>query len=655
MTENKPKKHRLILACGLLLALLGGPLPIGAQTHAELDYQAQVVPWARARSIESLAQYLSDAAPDDAGKLRLIYAWIAQHIDYEDEYPQNELWATQEYVQAQRAAAVLQNRQAVCQGYANLFCALAREMGIPCEVLTGIVKEPDGTVPRVGHAWAAAPVAGAWQLFDPTWAVPPSGATERVIGKYFMPPPAQFVLSHLPDDPMWQLLDKPVSEQQFREMPPAELADWLASPPDLPFSYRDSLRQWLLLDSSARMLSMEHRVLRLNGGNERAIFGLGQRYWGQFLDGYIALDSLTDAAILNDTLRLDSSWVFGQIAALAQCNRRARGLFDRLSSPERLEKASTFYNDGDVATLLAKLAGAFWTSRADALCNAHPTPRSEAPLDQMRDALLRADSAYARAERSLDPAKLAGIAAEIWHNRSLGHIRVAQRELYFMEALLNAEDAAQHLPLAEKTAETAMQRLHFADADVSRMLATPPVFQFVEERRAVIQQTLTALRLGTFRAARIALMPELHKMLDAAELRVEQAEKWLKNTGKVQKNLQQLFDAMSAQAADFDKEFQKNILLNLQNELFVLQFNSGNLRYRLCAAQWRDARQHDRLPQQRTEIRQNAQQALANLKGAQQALEGLAKGGALGKELANQKTAQVQKLRNAVQELLDAL
>ena len=54
----------------------------------------------------------------------------------------------------------------------------------------------------------------------------------RIVGKtnqqksyneyYFLVPPEGLILTHLPDDPQWQLLETPVGSEEFLSWPPAQ-------------------------------------------------------------------------------------------------------------------------------------------------------------------------------------------------------------------------------------------------------------------------------------------------------------------------------------------------------------------------------------------------------------------------------------------------
>jgi transglutaminase-like putative cysteine protease len=64
---------------------------------------------------------------------------------------------------------VLALRAGVCQDFAHLFIAVAREMGVPTRYVSGYIHTPGARAVAASHAWAEAWVAGrGWIGFDAT-------------------------------------------------------------------------------------------------------------------------------------------------------------------------------------------------------------------------------------------------------------------------------------------------------------------------------------------------------------------------------------------------------------------------------------------------------------------------------------------------------
>lgn len=74
------------------------------------------------------------------------------------------------------------------------------------------------------HSWNAVYINGTWGLVDAQW------AAREVIKKirklhyrldeyYFLPDPHHFICDHFPDDDQWQLLERPITLEEFENMP----------------------------------------------------------------------------------------------------------------------------------------------------------------------------------------------------------------------------------------------------------------------------------------------------------------------------------------------------------------------------------------------------------------------------------------------------
>jgi len=161
-----------------------------------------------------LAVQLTTHATDELQRARAIFRWITQNITYDTDRAEAVSRHSISAVQLS-PEEIYRRRSGVCEDYAILFAAMAAAVGVRSEVVSGWGKtladglrsdlpaEPD-------HAWNAVRILGKWYLLDCTWAA--GSADERGVyqrrfdGFFFLTPPWQFVYTHLPEDPRWQLL-----------------------------------------------------------------------------------------------------------------------------------------------------------------------------------------------------------------------------------------------------------------------------------------------------------------------------------------------------------------------------------------------------------------------------------------------------------------
>lgn len=622
--------------------------PVQGQNFEATDHHARNIPRSHTHSIQSLAEQLCSNQSDATHKARAIYTWITANISYHDEMPEGELWATPEHLERQRAEQVLQGRTAVCQGYANLFCALAQEAGLPCEIVTGIIKNEEGQVELVGHAWVAAQVGKEWHLFDPTW-----GKTDgQVSEKYFMAKPADFIRFHLPDDPVWQLSENPVTERRFRD-PKFEITlDHEVWSKSGDFKFRDTLAHWLSLDSVSRQIAAESRILRFNGSNDRVLFGLGQRYWGLFFDLRGLLDSLTTEAILKDSVQLDTLWFDLQFTLLQQYHGRARALFDRLETKERREKAQKFYTPQDVAAMIDKLRGDLRTSTFQYLIHLlQPGTLSEKQLGKLRFQKARAWEEYAKAEKKLDCSKLPNECFEINHNRSLMAIQLAQRQVRFAQELANEETSVSNQKNMAGILNEAQVLYQQAIEDSEQMRRRPPKFAFVDERIITARQGLITLQTCRVRAERIALSPRVEETIKSESLNLNKANALAVQMAQVDQSIENVMAALKSAPREWRGETLEIARYNLYLESYALHSNLANLHLRILHTEYQHAERKNNLAKQRQSLRARSANANQSLKKATEAFDYFETGGRMQKTSLAQKRVQLNNTKKSLVEI----
>ena len=638
-----------------LLCLLFFPCLAITQNDYDMDELALNTPAASTYSVNQLANYFVKKIPDDRARVRAIFAWVTMNVRYLNTNRDNEIWATPEHFLRQQPEQVLSNRTAVCQGFANLFQALCKASGIESQVVTGIVKDREGAVMSAGHAWVAAEIMGEWRLFDPTWSIPSPMARWRVNDAYFMVAPAQLVLNHLPDDPAWQLLENPISEADFRENDEESITALIQKKGNPGFDFRDTLKNWIAMDSVERTFSSEGRILAFNGSNQRILFGLGQSYWGAFFDLSIRLDSLADRAIMQDSIFMDTLYFSAQLALMEKYQSHARTLFEQLTDPKRIAQSEKFYSPTDVAAISSKLRGAMWTAVFENQFSQTSSQINEASLKDLAMTLAAADQAYHQAILAVDCQKLAGTCFEIWHNLSLAHLQLAERYALFSQRLLAEKSAAKYLETISLAIENAEKWYKQAETETHQLLQIPPPYAFVLERLQTTQQGLYSLKVLKIKARRVALTGQIESAL-ATSNRPKNMAKSL--TGKLQAIVEDLEslsqtieDAYSALGADYCLV----TLYNIRQEGYAMQFNLGNLYFRAALDAHQNATEKSTLPEEKKRIEGLIQKAGLWLKEARQSLDALEKSQRASRTFTNQCALKINQLSKSIQVFSDAL
>ena len=227
------------------------------------------IPVEETYSASSIARYVQASFTTDREKLSAIYGWVTTNIRYDKDSMYNINWGKEK---EEQVSATLRRKKGVCENYATVFTDIAIKSGIPSFVISGYTRQ-SGNAKKTGHTWSAIMLGNDWLLCDPTW---DAGAGNRT--NYFLVPPDQFIESHMPFDPLWQLLPYPITQQEFtrahfyskREMPA--------------WSVGDSVMAFLQLDSLQQLEASSLRMKKAGVDNDMV------KTWRSYVDMKIAIE-----------------------------------------------------------------------------------------------------------------------------------------------------------------------------------------------------------------------------------------------------------------------------------------------------------------------------------------------------------------------------
>lgn len=200
-----------------------------------------------------LAAKIVAGCEDDYQRLKAIYGWICENIDYDTKFA---IYSADECIKALRGT---------CQAYCELFFQLAKAANIRVEIVKGKAKDDNGYIDPDGHAWLFAYTReNRGILMDPTWG---AGTVEEGQFKrndncwaWFGVEPEWMVLSHYPNDASYQLTEQPITPEQFVNTAPVNL---LAREYglDVKLLYRKALDDSLSLPSLAKDKQIHFQLL----------------------------------------------------------------------------------------------------------------------------------------------------------------------------------------------------------------------------------------------------------------------------------------------------------------------------------------------------------------------------------------------------------
>lgn len=205
-------KHFLICLFFLTTSTAYAAEPIDSVRYA----YAQKAP--KTLELATLVNYLKKGTKDDKKIVETFFYWITLNIQYDIKL-RNKVGLTTEDISLD---SVLLKKKTICSGYSELLWAMCGLADIECEVVKGIAQEYlSKRVYRTNHAWNAVKINNKWYLIDATWGSGGINAGNNTYGaelnmNCFLTEPTLLIIDHLPEDKKWQLLNRPISLNQFQ-------------------------------------------------------------------------------------------------------------------------------------------------------------------------------------------------------------------------------------------------------------------------------------------------------------------------------------------------------------------------------------------------------------------------------------------------------
>lgn len=264
MINAKVRSMRVLLCSVLMVISLEPNAQNKVNIYSQVDKIALQLPDSASRTSKEIAEYINRNFSSEADKSRAIFTWIANSIQYDvaNMYAVNLYQTSEEII-----SKVLKTRKGICMHYAELFCSIANRVGIKSYVVSGYTKI-NGAVVNTPHAWCASLIDSEWYLTDPTWGagyVQNSKFTKKINNLFYKAKPEQLAKSHMPFDPLWQLISSPITYQEFSE---GKVSISKSRPL---FNYRDTLAHYEQESEIEKMESSSRRIEQ-NGMKNSMIF-----------------------------------------------------------------------------------------------------------------------------------------------------------------------------------------------------------------------------------------------------------------------------------------------------------------------------------------------------------------------------------------------
>lgn len=251
-------KSVISVLLGLLLCIVAG-----AQTGKPVKSATAVgipqIPEAATSSPAAMAQWLKAHTSSSTALQQALFNWMAGNITYDV--------ANMNHPNSYRDSAAamirtLRTRKGLCTDYAVLYAQVCREAGINAMVVTGYGLLNDIMIPTGSHDWVVIKNGAQWTITDPTWgagAVDNGRFIQKINWSWFQALPQLAVKTHMPYDPMWQMLSFPLRHDELNSQ------GFAAALKRSAFAFNDSLNAWFRQSRLERLQHASARIRQFGG------------------------------------------------------------------------------------------------------------------------------------------------------------------------------------------------------------------------------------------------------------------------------------------------------------------------------------------------------------------------------------------------------
>lgn len=235
--------------------------------YAEADRIALNIPASQTNSTADIAAYINKNFDTDNNKVRAIYTWVISHIRYSTDSIHRVILNED---RDQLVTFALRRRKGVCENFAAIFDDICKKCGLRSFAVEGYTKQ-NSSVDRTSHAWNIVYIDKKWSAYDPTWDAGQSSTFyQPVRTNYFKIAPSVFIQTHMPFDPMFQLLDYPLTYKEFNNgsIRAKNVAKY--------FNYTDSINKYEKAEPLERYIGATERIQNNGAANNMISTKLSQ-------------------------------------------------------------------------------------------------------------------------------------------------------------------------------------------------------------------------------------------------------------------------------------------------------------------------------------------------------------------------------------------
>ncbi len=288
-----------------LLSLSSAILAQKDKDYSIVDMHSKINPTGKATDLVTLTNYLTEGYESESDKVRAISVWIGNNIalDIDAVLEQKE--------EDVLPSEIILRKLAGPGHHAHLFLAMCQEAKLKCYKVRGYVKglsyEEGDPFYNSNHVWNTVRIDSSWYMVDMAWG---SGTIERIENAeriatnekydtnnnelewkqefkelYFLAHPQDWIMTHLPADPMWQMRYHPMPLDSFERSNQAALAFLASNPQDTTLRYDYALEKYNKAHTFYKPVQTAESAVKYNPRNHKIIAYGSATYAFHLTDG----------------------------------------------------------------------------------------------------------------------------------------------------------------------------------------------------------------------------------------------------------------------------------------------------------------------------------------------------------------------------------
>lgn len=179
-----------------------------SQEYEECDNFALTIPVAYTESPEKLSAYIYANGYYDEEYVRVAYTWLCSNVNY-------SLTPVDSLNYLDPVEYTFRTLSGKCTNYSASLTVLCRFAGIEAYSVLGYIKIDNKVITDTDHAWNVIKVNEKYYLFDAAFDSEIIKNESGLSFRHYKMKGEDFILTHMPYDPVMQLLQYPVTHPEF--------------------------------------------------------------------------------------------------------------------------------------------------------------------------------------------------------------------------------------------------------------------------------------------------------------------------------------------------------------------------------------------------------------------------------------------------------